>query len=204
MSKLILKDADLCEQNPGFESRLNETFNRVHKILKQPKIAVFLTVFLGSIVGGYFGFRPEPKDAYNVMVSSFGSTLVGYIGLIMTVYWNIDSVYGRKWSLIFDKYYEINKMVKPDRYNLHFCNLFIDALYIGVWGDKALNKCIHQHLIDALNEKVCEDENENLRIKLYSDTLTKSDAINILRNYAHYLDKKSSTNNGSIPYKAAN
>jgi hypothetical protein len=196
MSKVILQVDDVHERNPCFETRLEKTFIRVHKIISHRRIKRLYWILAVCGVAIYFVSKPEAKDLFEPLITVLGSCLVGYIGLIISVYWSIDGVFGRRWTLIFEKFYQINRIKDEDWRNFHFCNMWQDAITMGVWADEALNKPLYDHLVAAL--QVIKNDRESLTIKLHSHTLTKEDAVWLLGQYADLIkDKKKQSTGGS-------
>jgi hypothetical protein len=193
MSKVIFEDADPYEKNPGFSTRLEKTFTRVHEVISSKRMWDLYKAlgFAGVVI--YFISMPERKELFEPLITVLGSLLIGYIGLIISVYWSIDGVYGRKWTLIFEKFYEINRIENKIDREFHFCNMWIDAITMGVWADEALNRPLYDHLKASL---VATGEHQNsLNIKLHSYTLRKESAIWMLGEYADHLRKINGTSN---------
>jgi hypothetical protein len=79
---------------------------------------------------------------FKTVLSTLVPLILGYVGLIVTVYWNLDSQYGRKWQVIATKFYDIGGWKSERRRNLYFLNLWQDALDLKIWADPALNEMI--------------------------------------------------------------
>lgn len=194
MSVVKFIDGKPHENDPGFSTRLNFTIDRVKEILFTKRVSrIYVPViglFLGTVTFLLYNQKINPDKAAELILGIFGSFFFGYFGLIITVYWNIDSVYGRKWALIFEKYYEINQLPAGEEQDLHFCNLWIDAITIGMWADDAFASSLHEHLVLGV-EHVDDEYREGLKIKLHMNALTKKQGRHILRKFADSLDKES-------------
>jgi hypothetical protein len=202
MSKVIFQVDDVHEKKPCFETRLEKTFLRVHTIISHQKMKRLYWILTISCVVIYFVSKPETKNLFEPLITVLGSCLVGYIGLIISVYWSIDGVFGRRWTLIFEKFYQINRIKDEDWRNFHFCNMWQDAITMGVWADEALNKPLYDHLVKAL--QVVKEDRESLSIKLHSHNLTKEDAVWLLGQWADHIKNEKKQNSGGVANPPAN
>lgn len=152
MGKISFSDGKPWENDPGFETRLQFTMRRMGAIFRNFTVSAVCAVILGTLSGMAYliltSIAPngDKSPFYLAIVAILGSALIGFVGLIVTLYYNLDSIYGRKWSSVFDKYYQVQNVKDDIDREFGYCNICEDIINLGLWGDNAFEDLMFEHI----------------------------------------------------------
>lgn len=192
--------------------------NKVKRCVFYSKILIVLLCVTSMIFDIPFAYDSEHRihfflNVYRKTLALFQSTLpavvgsisslsVAYVVLIMTVYWNIDSQYGRKWSFVSSNFYDINKNSNLRIRNMLLIKLWKDAFNLKVWGDPvfkphivlALKRAVERKYVCKMEEcngiAICKHNREDIKgiySKLRDGEFEKFEILNILMEHAGTL-----------------
>ena len=135
-------------------------------------INLFLDNSMSSIV-------PKEITTTNVIVSFFGAVSI--------LYWNIMSLFNKKWAYCCELY---NKIISKNRgkskQKLLENALAVDLLTLDLWAHRSFSKFFSKELTKSIKKKYCKDEiMRNIIIsKANEQRLTENEAWDLL-NYRH-------------------
>ncbi|HET9238149.1 MAG TPA: hypothetical protein VFO10_12895 [Oligoflexus sp.] len=147
--RVYFDGAENWDNDPRFVTRLDHAFGRVHQFIFHPRIVLLLIVmFFFSLC--FIIYPLDPKRLADWIVGAVGTSFLTYVGLVITVFWNLDSVYGRKWQLFYEQWYEVNRMQPGNAQDEQFCNLNMDIITMKLWGDPAISATFKEDLEVAI------------------------------------------------------
>lgn len=173
---------DEWHNNPCFKTRLKQSVDRAIEIYTQPFIRI---VVIGLTIVGMFCSYNVSKDEFLKCIFTITSgSSAAFIATIGTIYWNLDSIYGRKWSLIFEQWYQINRLKNESTKAFHFCNLYMDVITMKLWGDPGIAGAFKRHLIEAIFSTVSDGERLSVIYRLENGEFTTYEAHEYFSKYA--------------------
>lgn len=157
--RVFFKGSAEWDNDPRFVTRLDHAFGRVHQFIFHPRIVVIAIAIL--FLSLTFIVSPlDLKCLIEWVVMAIGTGFLTYVGLVITVFWNLDSVYGRKWQLFYEQWYEVNRMPAGSEQEEQFCNLNMDIITMKLWGDPAISATFKVDLELAIRD-VLKDSPES-------------------------------------------
>lgn len=157
--RVYFKGAEEWDNDPRFVTRLDHAFKRVHDFIFHPRIILLAIVILFFCLA-FIVYPLKSERLVDWIVGAIGTSFLTYIGLVITVFWNLDSVYGRKWQMFYEQWYEVNRMPAGREQNEQFCNLNMDAITMKLWGDPSISPLFKEDLERAIRN-VLKDSPEN-------------------------------------------